>query len=151
MKSEIGRQAPVTKVGGVSLSTASHWEKAAYLPTCSWETALKMLCLFWRREEGDEWAEDRACCSQGTCCHAQDNWRNIKYRRLNKLIVYFQRTHKSSMNCAMYEIKKNRLHVVSRCFTLANQRKSWVMEVEQHWISTRGIWSSAVTRMFSLW
>jgi len=34
-----------------------------------------MLCRFWRREEGDEWAAERPCWSQGTCCHAQDNYK----------------------------------------------------------------------------
>lgn len=44
------------------------------LPTCNCATALRILLRFWMSEEGEEWEEDRACCSHGTCLHAHDSW-----------------------------------------------------------------------------
>lgn len=64
----------------------------------------------------------------------------------------FQGIVTDSLKAGILSRRKNiSVPALRRQLTLANQRKSWAMEVEQHWISTRGICSSAVTRMLSLW
>lgn len=84
-------------------------EYAAWLLTCSKETALKMLCLFWRREEEENWAEARACWSQGTCCHAQDNW-----RRKKKATLFTQPL--SSLHCDPLLLKNQRPASTQKAF-----------------------------------
>lgn len=65
--------------------------------------------------------------------------------------TYISNGFTSYQNRLLQYMLNKRIHVCFWQLTLANQEKSWAMEVGQHWISTSGIWSSAVTRMFSLW